>query len=117
MKGTEQGKLEWQERISLTFPVSLISNLLYLELPQILHVKEYMLYHSIYMKCQNRQKQSMVIKIGNINQPFRSRVEMTGKEHKRTSGVKKVFSILTVCWLHSVLSNVFIKTLQTVHLR
>lgn len=68
-------------------------------------------------EAPNRQNQSMVIKIGNINQPFRSRAGMTGKEHKRTSGVKKGFSILTVCWLHSVLSNVFIETLQTVHLR
>lgn len=45
----------------------------------------------------------MEIKIGNINQPFRSREGMTGREHKRTSGVKKGFSILTVCWSHSVL--------------
>lgn len=45
----------------------------------------------------NRQNQSMVIQIGNINQPCRSREGMTGKERKRTSGVKKGFSILTVC--------------------
>lgn len=58
-------------------------------------MKDCMLYDSIYMKFKNRQKQS-IIEIGNINQPLGSRVGMTGKEHRKRFGVKKVSSTLSV---------------------
>lgn len=90
--------------------MSPISNLLY-NYPK--HERVHVVWLHLY-KVQEQAK-LMIIETGTTKQPLESRVWITVKKHKKTfGGEENVLYFDSI--LHSVLSNAFAKTLQTVRL-